>query len=248
MQRLLVLLFAVLAYSGFFGWFLYAICFLAEWSVPKTINSGPEEPLAASLLINLSLVLVFALQHTVMARSGFKRWWKQFIPDAAERGVFVMISALVLGLLLWQWRPLPQTLWNIQQPTLAALLRGLSLTGAGIVLYATFLIDHWDLVGLRQAWAYFRKREPVAPVFTEPAAYRLVRHPMMVGVLIWFWATPHMTWGHLLFAVSMTIYVVIGICFEERGLLDELGDDYADYRRRVPALIPRLWQGKPPQQ
>ena len=193
--------------------------------------------------MNLGFVLLFAAQHTVMARAGFKRWWTRIVPTPIERSTFVLIAAILLSLLLWQWRPLPETIWRVEQPALAAALLALSVGGAALVLYVTFLIDHWDLVGLRQAWAYFRGAPPAPPAFKERLLYRWVRHPMMVGMLVWFWATPHMTQGRLLFNAVMTAYILFGIYVEERGLLAELGEDYLRYRERVPALVP--WPQRP---
>lgn len=239
MARYAALLYALIAYAAFNGWFLYAIAFLGEWA-PKSINDGPACSLGEALAVNVGIVLLFAVQHTIMARSGFKRWWTRIIPAALERSTFVLIAALILSLLLWQWRPIPGDLWNIEQPIVAGALRGLMLLGALTVLYTTFLIDHWDLVGLRQAWASFKGETPAAPVFKEKSLYRWVRHPMMLGLIVWLWATPHMTWGHLLFAASLTAYVLIGVRIEERSLRQELGDSYEEYRRRVPMLVPRL--------
>lgn len=239
MARYTALLYALIAYAAFNGWFLYAIAFLGEWA-PKSINDGPPCSLGEALAVNVGIVLLFAVQHTIMARSGFKRWWTRIIPAALERSTFVLIAAVILSLLLWQWRPIPSDLWKIEQPIVAGALRGLMLLGALTVLYTTFLIDHWDLVGLRQAWASFKGEPPASPVFKEKSLYRWVRHPMMLGLIVWLWATPHMTWGHLLFAASLTAYVLIGVRIEERSLRQELGDSYEEYRRRVPMLVPRL--------
>lgn len=243
MARYAAILYALIAYAGFNGWFVYAIGFLGEWGVPKAINDGPACSLGEALAVNLGIVLLFAVQHTIMARSGFKRWWARIVPASLERTTFVLIAVAILSLLLWQWRPIPGDLWNIEQPIVAGLLRGLMLLGALTVLYTTFLIDHWDLVGLRQAWAYFQSEPPAPPVFKEKSLYRWVRHPMMLGMLVWLWATPHMTWGHLLFAGSLTAYVLLGIRVEERSLRQELGESYEEYRSRVPMLLPRPRRG-----
>ncbi|QDT70435.1 NnrU protein [Planctomycetes bacterium MalM25] len=240
MARFAAILYALVAYAAFNGWFLYAIGFLGEWIVPKAINDGPACSLGEALAVNLGIVLLFAVQHTIMARSRFKQWWTRIIPAGLERSTFVLITAAILSLLLWQWRPIPGDLWNIQQPVIAGLLRGLMLLGALTVLHTTFLIDHWDLVGLRQAWAYFKGEAPAPPVFKEKSLYRWVRHPMMLGMLVWLWATPHMTWSHLLFAGALTGYVLIGIRVEERSLRQELGESYEEYRNRVPMLLPRF--------
>ena len=239
-MKLIALLYALVAYAGFVGWFLYAICFLHDWYVPKTINSGEAGPVGAAIAVNLGLVLLFGLQHTVMARGGFKRWWTGVVPSHLERSTFVLVSAVLLSAILWLWQPMPATVWHFEQPAVAALMYGLSLLGAATVLYTTFLIDHWDLVGLRQVWAYCRGAAPAGPVFKERSLYRVMRHPMMLGILIWFWATPHMTQGHLLWAGAFTAYVLMGIHVEERGLAAELGEDYQEYRKRVPMLLPRL--------
>jgi protein-S-isoprenylcysteine O-methyltransferase Ste14 len=207
--------------------------------VPRTIDSGPSTETTAAVLIDLALLSLFAFQHSVMARPFFKRWWTTVIPPAAERSTYVLLSSLCLFLLYWQWRPLPGVIWNITQPILAGVLWALFVVvGWVIVLISTFLINHFDLFGLRQIYLQFVGR-PYTPIpFRTPLLYRFVRHPIMVGFLIAFWATPTMTQGHLLFATVVTAYVLIALKLEERDLLTYYGEEYSSYRRQVRMLLP----------
>lgn len=239
MSRIIVLLYGIIAYAVFFGTFLYAIGFVGNWVVPKSIDSG--EPAASSwlaVIINGGLLGLFAAQHTVMARRGFKAWLTQFIPPAAERSTFVLVSSLCLVLLFWLWQPMPAVIWDVQNAFGHWALAGLSLVGWAIVLYGSFLIDHFDLFGLRQVVLYARGRAYTSPHFVERSLYKVVRHPLMSGFIIAFWATPTMTVGHLLFAVLTTGYILVGIQFEERDLARAHPEAYDAYRRRVPALVP----------
>lgn len=253
MQRILVLIFGGVSYLFFFLTFLYFVAFvgnlqltvLAEWIpelkslVPQSLDAGrPTGATTVAILINLFLVLLFALQHSIMARSGFKQWLTRHLPPSAERSVFVFMASLLLVLLMWQWRPLPTTLWDAQSTWGQAV--GWSVFGAGftIVLFSTYLIDHFDLFGLRQAWDGFRRRESKAPRFMTPLLYRIVRHPLYFGFLLAFWGTPTMSHGRLLFAGAMTVYIVIAVRLEERDLVRVHGDRYMDYQARVPKLIP----------
>ncbi|MCC6682067.1 MAG: isoprenylcysteine carboxylmethyltransferase family protein [Phycisphaeraceae bacterium] len=238
MNRALSLLYGVVCYVVFLYAFLYAIGFLGNRVVPKSIDSGPESSLALSLVVNLILLGLFAVQHTIMARPAFKRWWTKIVPAQVERSTFVLFASLLLLLLYWQWRPLPGVIWSVQQPTAQTLLWGIFFLGWLIVLLSTYMVDHFDLFGLRQVWLYFRGREYHHPRFQTKSLYRCIRHPIMLGFIVAFWATPHMTVGHLLFAVATTGYILIGIQFEERDLVNYLGKDYDDYRHRVPMLIP----------
>jgi len=236
--RIAALTLGVLAYASFLAVFLYAIGFTGNWVVPKSIDSGVAGPLVSSLLINAALLCVFVVQHTVMARPGFKRWLTRFIPSCMERSTYVLAASVALGLVFWQWRPLPQVVWNVDAPALAWGLRGLSLAGWALAVASTFLINHFDLFGLRQAWlgALGRLYRPVG--FRLIGPYKLVRHPLMVGFLIAFWATPTMTVGHLFFSIMVSGYIAMGVWFEERDLIREHGEEYLNYRREVRGFIP----------
>jgi methanethiol S-methyltransferase len=239
MVRLAFLLYSVFAYAVFFGAFLYLIAFVANVAVPLTVDVGPAVSPAVALWVDLALIALFGLQHSVMARPAFKRWFTRFVSPAIERSTFVLASSLVLVLLFWAWRPLPTTIWRAEGALGTVLLAACAL-GWGTVLLSTFLINHFDLFGLRQAWLHFLQR-PLTPLaFRTTLLYRLVRHPIMLGFLIAFWFTPHMTAGHLLFAAGMTVYILIGVRHEERDLVHALGDTYVRYRRETPAFIPGL--------
>lgn len=245
MRRVAIFAYGVVCYALFLATFLYAIGFLGNFIVPKAIDSGREGSLAFAVAVDSLLLAVFALQHSVMARPGFKRWWIRWTPQPAERSTYVLFSSLALLLLFWLWRPLGIVVWDVQHPWGRAALYGLFACGWLTVLVTTFLINHFDLFGLRQVWLYLRG-EAYRPLrFTTPGPYRLVRHPLYVGWLIAFWATPTMTLAHLAFAAGMTAYILIAIRFEERDLLAAHGRDYALYRRRTPMLLPRITPGAP---
>lgn len=254
-KRLSILLFGVFSYLVFLAVFLYLVAFvgnlqataLAEWApwikdlVPYSIDSGRATgSLAAAAAIDLGLILVFGLQHSIMARTGFKRWLTRHLPRSAERSVFVLVASLVLLLVFWQWRPIPELVWSADSAAATALGWTVFTAGFAIVLVATFLIDHFDLFGLRQVWAQFRGREPAPPKFVTPLFYRLVRHPLYLGFLLAFWGGPTMSVGHMLFAAGMTAYILIAIGYEERDLIHYLGSDYVRYRQQVSMLVPGL--------
>ncbi len=239
MNRSLVLLFGVLSYGIFFFTFLYQIGFVEGMVVPKAMNDGAVVVMARAVVVNLVLLSLFAIQHTIMARLVFKRWWTKIVSEPIERSVFVLLTSLLLLLMNWQWSPLPEHIWRLQGSGGRTALYAVSFAGWGLVLYATFLIDHFDLFGLRQVWLYFRGREYTEVEFKETVLYRWVRHPIMLGFIIAFWATPDMTQGHLLFAAVTTAYILVGIQVEERTLLALHGEDYQRYRERVSMIIPR---------
>jgi protein-S-isoprenylcysteine O-methyltransferase Ste14 len=238
-QRILVLLYGVLAYVLFLGVFIYTFGFVGNLGTPTALDGEPQGSLLTALLVNLGLLALFAVQHSVMARPAFKRWWTRVIPEPMERSTYVLFSSLSLALLFWQWRPMGGVVWDLQAPALRYLVHAVFVTGWLIVLVSTFLINHFDLFGLRQVWLHFRgqPRQPLA--FKTPWLYRQVRHPLYVGWLIAFWATPTMTMAHLVFAAMTTAYILIAIVFEERDLV-AAHPEYAEYKRRVPMLLPRL--------
>jgi methanethiol S-methyltransferase len=243
-RRILVLLYGLFAYSWFLGVIVYAMGFEANVLVPKGIDDGrPSESVLVAAGINVGLLLLFGVQHTIMARGGFKRFLVRYVPAAAERSTFVLAASLLLALVFWQWRPIPGVVWAVEHPLARLSLMAGSLAGWGIVFYTSFLIDHFELFGLRQVWLHFRGRSYHPPQFVQCSLYNHVRHPLMLGFLIAFWVTPVMTVGHLVFSLTITAYVLFGVAMEERDLVRAHGLQYERYRRTTPMLIP--WRRRP---
>ena len=255
MKRFLFFIYGVLSYAIFFASFLYVIAFVGNFDVnamlpktvggyqlpilvPKTIDSGATSPMGVSVAINLGIIILFGLQHTVMARPGFKKAWTKIVPEPIERSTYVNFTTVILVLLFWQWRPMTDVVWNIEHAAGRKALIGLTLGGYGLVLYATFLIDHFDLFGLRQVFLCLLGKKYTSPPLATPMLYRVIRHPILLGWMIAFWATPTMTYGHLLFAIGTTVYMLIAIPFEERDLEAFLGEEYRKYKARTPKLLP----------
>ncbi len=238
--RLLILFYAIVSYAVFLVSFLWAVGFVGNYLVPKSIDVGGPTNVSEAVVVDLLLLGIFAIQHSIMARPVFKQWWAQRFPVACQRSTYVLLSSLILLLLFWQWRPIPMPVWQIDG--IAAWLPiGLSWLGWLIVLASTFMIDHFDLSGLRQAFFALRGAELPGQSFKTPLLYKIVRHPLMLGFLLAFWAAPEMTAGHLLFAIMNTAYILVGLQFEERDLIAEFGTTYQQYRRRVPMLLPRIF-------
>lgn len=239
LHRTTVLLYGVVAYAVFFATFCYAAGFVGNFLVPKAIDSTPTSPLWLALLINTGLLGLFAVQHSVMARPFFKRWITRFIPEAAERSTYTLAASVALCVLFWFWQPMGGMVWQVNNEIGRALLHGGSAFGWLLVLATTFLINHFDLFGLRQVWLHFRNRRYEAVRFNTPGPYKLIRHPLYLGFLFAFWCTPTMSVAHLFFAVMTAAYILVGIYLEERDLQDA-HPEYADYKRRTPMLVPRL--------
>ena len=238
--RIAYFAYGVAAYLIFLATFLYAIAFVGGFAVPKTLDGAATVPFMTALLIDSGLLAVFAIQHSVMARPWFKRWWTQAVPWAIERSTYVLFASLALALLMWQWRPLGGVVWTIDQPVLRAAIWVAYACGWLQVLVMTFLIDHFDLFGLRQVWLHLRGRQYTRVPFATPAPYRVVRHPLYLGFMIAFWAAPTMSITRLVFAVATTAYMLIAIQFEEHDLVHEHGASYQHYRRSVPMIIPGM--------
>ena len=238
MSRIISFLYGIFAYILAFLSLVYAIGFIGNFLVPKSIDSGIQAGLITSLVINVILLGVFAVQHSVMARPAFKRWWTRFVPVHIERSTYVLLSGLVLILLYWQWRPMTDTVWLVENNTGAIFLHGLYGLGWVILFLSTFMISHTDLFGLRQVYLKLQGREYSSVEFKTPGFYKLVRHPIMTGIIIAFWATPHMTTGHLLFAAASTAYILIALQLEERDLINSFGENYINYKRQVSMLFP----------
>lgn len=241
MARVLYLLFGAVSYLIFFATFLYLIAFVGDLpGVPRTVDRGPAAELGAALVVDLALIALFGLQHSIMARPGFKAAWTRVVPTPVERSVYVLFASLALVLLFLLWRPIPAEVWNIENPLGVAIMWTLFAAGFTIVLVTTFLLSHFELFGLKQVWLHLRGQAPTSLPLSQPLFYKLVRHPLYTGFFIAFWATPQMTAGHLLFAVAMSAYMLIAIRYEERDLVAHFGSDYEEYRRRVGMLAPRF--------
>jgi protein-S-isoprenylcysteine O-methyltransferase Ste14 len=238
MKRHLTVGYGVACYLVFVVAFLYAIAFLCDFAVPHTVDSAIAAPTAAAAIVDLVLLSVFAAQHSVMARPAFKAWWTQYVPKAIERSTYVLLSSLALFLLYWQWRSMPSVVWDVKSAAGRFILWTLFWVGWVTAFTATFMIDHFDLFGLRQVYRAWRRQPQPVNEFRAVMLYRLVRHPIMLGFIVAFWATPKMTAGHLLFAGVSTAYILVAIQFEERNLVAALGDRYVHYRKHVSMLLP----------
>jgi protein-S-isoprenylcysteine O-methyltransferase Ste14 len=238
MSRITAFAYGVVCYALALITIVYAIGFVADFAVPKSIDSGPSGPAARSFAVDVLLLLIFAVQHSVMARKPFKRWWSRFVPEPVERSTYVLLASLALILVFWQWQPIPEVVWQIEDQRFAIALTVLSYAGWSIVLASTFLINHFELFGLHQVTNHLSGRAMPTSRFRTPLFYKVVRHPLYLGFIIAFWAATTMTVGHLLFAVVTTFYILAAIGLEERDLIDTFGHDYRRYRRLVPMLVP----------
>lgn len=238
MARILVLAYGVISYLLFLLVFLYAIGFTGNILVPKSIDNGTTGSLVSAIVINLILLSIFAIQHSVMARPAFKNWWTKFVPVSIERSTYVLLTNLALITLYFFWVPITVVIWHVENSTGKLVLEVLFWIGWLIVFLSTFMINHFDLFGLRQVYLKFRGREYTFLGFRSPWLYRYIRHPIMTGFIIAFWATPHMTTGHLLFAIVTTLYILVALQFEEHDLEEYFGDEYRNYRKKVPMLFP----------
>jgi protein-S-isoprenylcysteine O-methyltransferase Ste14 len=237
-KRIAFFIYGTLSYLTFLGTYLYAIGFIGNFGVPTTLDGVRSGPLGLALAIDVGLLGLFALQHSVMARKWFKDWWTRIVPKPLERSTYVLFSSLALILLFWQWQPIGGVVWNIEQPVIRMTLYGLFGVGWLLVLASTFLINHFDLFGLRQVFLYFIGREYTEMKFRTPMLYKHVRHPLYLGWLFAFWSTPTMTLAHLVFAIATTAYIFIAIQLEEKDLVDAYGDQYRHYKKRVPMILP----------
>ena len=236
MNRVAAFMYGVVVYLIFIAMWLYTVGFVGNVIVQKTIDSGPAESFFKSLLINTALLALWAIPHSVMVRPRFKEWWTKIVPAPIERSTYVLIASLLMILILHQWKPMPKVVWNIENSFGYFTLTVLYYIGWLTVLYSSFLIDHFDQCGLKQVYLYLRGKEYTPLDFKTPSLYKIVRHPIMMGFALAFWATPRMTVGHLVFAIAMTVYIIIGTIFEERDLVKAFGETYINYKRQVPVL------------
>jgi protein-S-isoprenylcysteine O-methyltransferase Ste14 len=238
MSRLIAFVYGLVSYASFFATILYAIGFVSGLFVPKAIDDGAVVSMTEAVIVNLLLMSLFAIQHSVMARKQFKQWWTQYVPKSVERSTYVLLASLALVLLFWQWRPMPAMVWQITDPLAASIITALSMLGWLVVFTSTFLINHFELFGLHQVTNNLAGRAMPEPRFRTPLYYKFVRHPIYLGFIIAFWMTPAMTAGHLLFAAVTTAYIFVGIWLEEHDLADLFGEDYLKYRNQVSMLVP----------
>jgi len=239
MSRVAIFVYGLLCYAISMGVFVYSMGFIGGFLTPTMLDGAPHTSVSAALAINLGLLMVFALQHSVMARPGFKAWWTRIVPQAAERSTYLLASSLALGALLAFWAPIGGVVWQTEGALRTAVI-ALYVFGWLLLLYTTFLIDHFDLFGLKQVWRHLTGKSYRPPQFHTPSLYKLVRHPLYIGWLIIFWAAPTMSAAHLLFALATTVYILLAIGFEERDLISAFGEEYSRYRERTPMLVPRL--------
>lgn len=237
-MRIIGFTYGVIAYTGFMAWMVYMIGFLGHFPVPKSVDSDPTNAIGISILINAIIIIIFAVQHSVMARPIFKQWITKFIPKQLERSTFVLMADIIMWFMIWQWQPLEGVIWHIQNPVIANTLISISVLGWAVVVLSSFMINHFELLGLEQVWHYLKGTEPKAMTFKLCGFYKHIRHPLMSGFLLFFWVTPYMTISHLCFAVMMTSYILIGIKFEERDLIKNHADEYLQYMKKIPRLIP----------
>ncbi len=242
MGRAIVFIYGVVTYLIFLVACMYSIGFIGNIVVPKSIDSRASDPLGHALLMNLVLLGLFAVQHSIMARPAFKNWWTKVIPQPVERSTYVLFSSLLLFLLFWQWRPMQNVVWIVENPVGSVILSSLYWIGWSIVVISTFMIDHFDFFGLRQVFLHFSSKPCTAVGFKKPVLYKYVRHPIMLGFIIAFWAAPRMTTGHLVFAIATTAYILIGLQFEERDLVSTYGDAYREYKQKVSMFLPLPWK------
>lgn len=238
MKKVLIFLYGIICYVMFLGTFLYAVFFIADLIVPKTIDSGTAGAFGQSLLIDAILLSIFAIQHTGMARPAFKKWWTRVIPKHMERSTYVLLANLSLILLFWKWRPMPDVIWSVGSQWGQAVIWALFVAGWFILLTGTFMINHFHLFGLKQVYEGLQNKQLSSPKFMSPGYYKYIRHPLMLGFIIGFWATPEMTLGHLIFSIAATGYILVALKFEEHDLITYHGDTYIEYKKRVPMLIP----------
>lgn len=238
MKRFSVFVYGIISYLIFFGTFVYLILFVGDLYVPKTLNSGSAGSWAGALFVNIGLITLFGIQHTVMARKSFKERWTKIIAKPIERSTYVLLSSLAIILLLWFWQPMTATIWQVEANWASLLLQWGFWLGWLVLFLSTWMIDHFNLFGVKQVWNYLKGNKQNPPEFMEPGFYKYVRHPLMLGFLIAFWSTPHMTVGHLVFSTGMTVYIFIGVYFEEKAMLRRFGEAYEDYRERVPKFFP----------